>query len=49
MFLTVPESSDATERIPQCGADSRGFVMNLTRAWAWRPDVYEALAALRAY
>ena len=48
MFLTVPESSDATERIYKSSADAQGFVMNLTRAWAWRPDVYEAFAALRA-
>ena len=48
MFLAVPESSDATERIYKSSADSQGFVMNLTRAWAWRPDVYEAFAALRA-
>ena len=44
MFLAVPESSDATERIYKSNADSLGFVMNLTRAWAWRPDVYEAFA-----
>jgi uncharacterized peroxidase-related enzyme len=25
-----------------------GFIMNLSRAWAWRPDVYEAFAALRS-
>ena len=48
MFLAEPESSDATERIYKSSADSLGFVMNLTRAWAWRPDVYEAFAALRA-
>ena len=48
MFLAEPESSDATERIYKSNADSLGFVMNLTRAWAWRPDVYEAFAALRA-
>ena len=48
MFLAVPESSDATERIYKSSADAQGFVMNLTKAWAWRPDVYEAFAALRA-
>ena len=48
MFLAVPKSSDATERIYKSNVDSQGFVMNLTKAWAWRPDVYEAFAALRA-
>lgn len=47
MFLAVPEPSDATERIYKSSSDSQGFVMNLTKAWAWRPDVYEAFAALR--
>lgn len=47
MFIGVPESSDATERIYKSSADSQGFVMNLMKAWAWRPDIYEAFAALR--
>jgi uncharacterized peroxidase-related enzyme len=28
-------------------AKSQGFVMNLSRAWAWRPDVFQAFGALR--
>jgi uncharacterized peroxidase-related enzyme len=47
MFLAMPESSEATERIYKASADSQGFVMNLTKVWAWRPDIYEAFASLR--
>ncbi len=48
MFITAPEDSDDTARIYKSSAESQGFVMNLTRAWAWRPDVFEAFAALRS-
>ena len=47
MFIAAPEDSDATARIYKASKESQGFVMNLTRAWAWRPDVFEAFAALR--
>ena len=47
MFITAPEASDGSDRIYKSSADSQGFVMNLTRAWAWRPDVFEGFAALR--
>lgn len=48
MFIAAPEDSDDTARIYKSNADSQGFVMNLTRAWAWRPDVFEGFAALRS-
>lgn len=48
MFITAPETSPDVERIHRSTVDSQGFVMNLTRAWAWRPDVFEAFGALRA-
>lgn len=48
MFIPTPEDSDDTARIYKSSAESQGFVMNLTRAWAWRPDVFEAFAALRS-
>ena len=48
MFIAPPEDSDDTARIYKASKESQGFVMNLTRAWAWRPDVFEAFAALRA-
>lgn len=48
MFIAAPEPSPDVERVHQSTVGSQGFVMNLTRAWAWRPDVYEAFGALRA-
>ena len=48
MFITEPENSADTARVYQSSVDSQGFVMNLTRAWAWRPDVFEGFAALRS-
>jgi len=47
MFLLAPESSEAVERFYKSSADAQGFLMNLTAAWAWRPDVFESFAALR--
>lgn len=47
MFLPRPKTSDAVERLYQSSQSAQGFVMNLTSAWAWRPDVFEAFAALR--
>jgi len=47
MFIAPAPESDAASRIYRSTLDSQGFVMNLTRAWAWRPDVYEGFAALR--
>lgn len=48
MFIAAPEPSADVERVHRSTVDSQGFVMNLTRAWAWRPDVYDAFGALRA-
>jgi uncharacterized peroxidase-related enzyme len=48
MFIAAPEDSVDTARLYKSSADSQGFVMNLTRAWAWRPDVFEGFAALRS-
>jgi uncharacterized peroxidase-related enzyme len=48
MFLAQPEPSDASDRVYKASEQSMGFVMNLAGVWAWRPDVSEAFAALRA-
>lgn len=48
MFLPKPEPTDAVERIYKSNEAAQGFVMNLTSAWAWRPDVFESFAALRS-
>lgn len=47
MFLHQPPSTAATERLYQSDRDATGYVMNLSRAWAWRPDIAEAFSALR--
>lgn len=47
MFLPPPEPTAAVERIYESNQAAQGFVMNLTSAWAWRPDIFESFAALR--
>lgn len=47
MFLPIPKTTGAVERIYKSNQAAQGFVMNLTSAWAWRPDVFESFAALR--
>ncbi len=47
MFIAAPEDCADTAEVYQSSADSQGFVMNLTRAWAWRPEVFDGFAALR--
>lgn len=47
MFLQSPPDSEGASRLYQQDIDSRGHVMNLSRAWAWRPDVSEAFLGLR--
>jgi len=48
MFIATPIDSEATEQVYQSSKDSQGFVMNLTKAWAWRPDVFDGFAGLRS-
>ena len=48
MCIAAPEESADAARVYKSSADSQGFVMNLTRAWAWRPDIFEGFAALRS-
>jgi uncharacterized peroxidase-related enzyme len=48
MFISQPPPSDGADRLYQSSLASQGFVMNLARAWAWRPEVFEGFAALRA-
>jgi uncharacterized peroxidase-related enzyme len=47
MFLPQPKTTAAVERMYKSNQAAQGFVMNLTSAWAWRPDVFESFAALR--
>ena len=48
MFIAAPEDSPETAEVYASSAKSQGFVMNLTRAWAWRPEVFDGFAALRS-
>ena len=47
MFLRLPPDDEATARLYQHDLDDDGFVMNLSRLWAWRPEVGEVFTALR--
>lgn len=47
MFIAHPQDSPDTARLYKSSVDAEGFVMNLTRVWAWRPDVFEGFASLR--
>jgi uncharacterized peroxidase-related enzyme len=47
MFLQVPADSEASSRLYKSDLEQQGFVMNLSRLWAWRPEVCEAFSALR--
>ena len=47
MFLHPPTASPATASLFQSDLDERGYVMNLSRVWAWRPEVQSGFAALR--
>jgi len=47
MFIAAPQDSVETAKVYKASADTQGFVMNLTRAWAWRPEVFDSFGALR--
>jgi|SRR5215831_843881 len=46
MFLNEPRNAEASAYLEKDRAAS-GYVMNLERAWAWRPDVAQAFAQVR--
>ncbi|MBX5473410.1 MAG: hypothetical protein IRZ20_00145 [Thermoleophilia bacterium] len=48
MFLSEPPIDEAGERAYEEDRSSSGYVMNVTRLWCWRPDVYEVYRALRS-
>jgi len=47
MFLDEPREDPAVAALYRGDLDEDGFVMNLTRLWAWRPDVARAFGELR--
>jgi uncharacterized peroxidase-related enzyme len=48
MFVTPPEETDDVGQMYRSSAQAQGFLMNLTKPWAWRPEVFTEFAALRA-
>lgn len=48
MFISAPDDSVETAKVYESSAKAQGFVMNLTRAWAWRPEVFDGFASLRS-
>jgi uncharacterized peroxidase-related enzyme len=47
MLIAAPSHSEESDKVYKASAASMGFVMNLTKAWAWRPEVFDGFAALR--
>ena len=47
MYLQQPPATPEADRLYQANLDGEGFVMNLTRLWAWRPEICEGFASLR--
>ena len=47
MFLEAAPDDSATAALYAADAASDGYVMNLTRLWAWRPEVCDGFTALR--
>jgi uncharacterized peroxidase-related enzyme len=47
-FLREPPASEAAARLYEDDLASDGYVGNLTRLWAWRPDVLESFTDLRS-
>lgn len=47
MFLNSPPDSDATSALYKGDLEADGYVMNLSRLWAWRPETSEAFAGVR--
>ena len=48
MFLPTPPESEARSALYARDMADDGYVANLTRLWAWRPDVFDAFVKLRA-
>lgn len=47
MFLSEPPQNDARSALYARDLANDGYVANFTRAWAWRPDVFDAFVKLR--
>jgi uncharacterized peroxidase-related enzyme len=47
MFLHLPPASESVTALYERASAEDGYVANLTKLWAWRPDVMEAFTGLR--
>lgn len=47
MFLAEPPPDPGVQSLYDHDMDDRGWVMNLTRLWAWRPELFAAFRAAR--
>lgn len=47
MFLSEPPANEAIADLYARDVADDGYVANLTRLWAWRPDVFDTLTSLR--
>lgn len=48
MYLSEPAQDDAVRALYGDDVSSRGYVMNLTRLWSWRPELYRGYLGVRA-
>ena len=46
-FLSEPPETDGSKRLYEDDLESDGYVGNLTRLWAWRPDTHFGFAEVR--
>jgi uncharacterized peroxidase-related enzyme len=48
MFLPAPPESEAQSRFLKSDLDEPGYIQNLSRLWAWRPEIFEGFSKLRS-
>jgi uncharacterized peroxidase-related enzyme len=48
MFVSPPPETDDVSQMYRSSAEAQGFLMNLIKAWAWRPEVFTGFGELRA-
>lgn len=48
MYLSEPTPDDAVRSLYQDDLSGDGYVMNLTRLWAWRPELLRSYVSVRA-
>ena len=48
MFLRTPHPNEANSALYSRDVADDGYVANVTRLWAWRPDVFDGFLSLRS-